>query len=283
MVPATHPFGNLATVYDSCTIQDHSHLERNFRCLNYTQIFAMSSQVDSIVDHVRTKLRRCRSSVISTAQDHTQHHYTDWDNVPSAFWPLESKAPGANKPLPGLPPRPRTASPSLAPGVRAGLDIRRPRIPNLRTRRNRSAETAHQRRSALEGGGSTDHDKRASVEIARALLPYHLDPPPPYSRHANPPLIGADSRSRKQPRHPREADFMRKKDTNDCTSRRSQSASWPVDAVPIIVVPASPTPVSPLNTLDHQYLAYSNQPRDPDSPRGVTVDSLLSHPILQSR
>jgi hypothetical protein len=54
----------------------------------------------------------------------------------------------------------------------------------------------------------------------------------------------------------------------------------PVDDVPIIAAPEPPTPVSPLNTLDFQYLAMRHPPASEDN---VTVEALLGHPMLQHR
>ncbi|ETI28480.1 hypothetical protein G647_00929 [Cladophialophora carrionii CBS 160.54] len=248
----------------------------------------MSLQGDSIFTHVRTKLRQSRSSVMLATPSQYPYRNSGWDDVPVAYRPVERAEYRAvngyylDRPLPGPPPgpppRPRTMSPQSFHEVRASLDVGNLRIPTPRTHRTRSAEMAQRRWSGLDGREMDFQNKDTSVNIAVALPPDHLEPPPPYSRYDVPPATGYPPRPRSQPPPVLTTHYVKPYDPIDYIGVGTQGTRRPVDDVPIIAAPQPPTPVSPLNTLDLQYLAMR---RRPASENNVTLDGLLSHPMLQ--
>lgn len=241
---------------------------------------------DSIFSHVRTKLRQSRSSMALPNSSPSPPPRSNWDSVPTAYRPVER--PGVrvvdgyylNRPLPGPPPRPRTTSPTQLNDVRPHLDIGSMRNPTPRTHRTRSTEIAQRRWSGLDNRDAATQNKRASVNIATALPPAHLDPPPPYSRYDDPPSTGHESRPRSQPPPANTVHLVKPYDPSDYIVPFVQDGRRAVDEVPIIAAPHPPTPVSPINTLDLQYLTW--RPRSP-SGGSVTVDNLLAHPMLRHR
>ncbi|KAJ9608925.1 hypothetical protein H2200_006696 [Cladophialophora chaetospira] len=242
---------------------------------------------DSIFSQVRTKLRQSRSNTALRASTQTPTPSTNWDHVPSAFRPVERAGVRVvdgyylNRPLPGPPPRPRTTSPPLDSEGRAMLNVGNIRNPAPRTHRTRSAEIAQRRWS---GVSERDHDmqyKRASVNIAIALPPEHLDPPPPYSQYAGHHSTGHEPRPSSQPPPPTHTmHYVKPYDPSDYLLPHSRVEARAVEDVPLIAAPQPPTPVSPLNTLDLQYLTWEPQPA---SGSNVTIESLLTHPMLQHR
>ncbi|EXJ64538.1 hypothetical protein A1O7_00874 [Cladophialophora yegresii CBS 114405] len=250
----------------------------------------MSLPGDGIFTNVRTKLRQSRSSVMLTTA--TQYQYRDhrWDDVPAAFRPvkraecrvvngyyLDRPLPG---PPPGPPPRPGRVSPQPVHEVRASLDVGNLRVPAPRTHRTRSTEIAQIRWPGLDGRETELPIAEASVNIAVALPPDHLDPPPPYSRYDVPSALASPPRSRSQPPPVPTTHYVKLNDPFDYIGNGNQVMRRPVDDVPTVAVPQPPTPVSPLNTLDFQYLAMRHRPA---SENNITLESLLSHPMLQHR
>lgn len=246
----------------------------------------MNTHGDSLFGHVRSKLRHSRSSVMLQTSIHTQPQNSSWDNVPLAYRPVEREDVRIvdgyylNRPLPGPPPRPRTTSPTLLPDGRTSIDMGKLRNPTPRTHRTRSAELAQRRWSGLDENDSEAQNKRASVNLAIALPPDHLDPPPPYSRYPDATSLETQSRPRSQPPPAHPAHFVKPYDPNDYVWPQSRGMSMPVEHVPTIATPQPPTPVSPLNTLDYQYLAMRHPPATESN---VTIDGLLTHPMLQHR
>ncbi|KIW90414.1 uncharacterized protein Z519_09059 [Cladophialophora bantiana CBS 173.52] len=246
----------------------------------------MSSPSNNVFGHVRTKLRQSRSSVALTTSTPSQFEYTDWGNVPMAFQPVQRAEVRVvhgyylDRPLPGPPPRPRTASPAPAFEPRASMDMGNLRNPTPRTHRTRSAEIAQRHWSGFDDHETITQNKRASVNIAIALPPDHLDPPPPYSRFPSPSSTRSEYRSSPQPPRVHEQPFIKPYDPIDYVSQPSQITRRPPEDIPTIAAPEPPTPVSPLNALDLQYLAM----RHPPAPDGnVTIEGLLGHPMLQHR
>ncbi|KIW72988.1 hypothetical protein PV04_01144 [Phialophora macrospora] len=248
----------------------------------------MSSQGDSIFTHVRSKLRQSRSSVMLTTSTQQQFRNSSWDDIPAEYRPIERAEYRVvngyylNRPLPGPPPRPRTTSPAPFHEVRQSLDVGNLRNPTPRTHRTRSAEIAQRRWSGLDDRETELQNKRASANIAIALPPDHLDPPPPYSRYDAPPAIGHAPRPKSQPPPAHTTPYVKPYDPMDYVGVGSQGTPMrrSVDDVPIIAAPEPPTPVSPLNTLDLQYLAMRHLPATENN---VTVETLLGHPMLHHR
>lgn len=243
----------------------------------------MSAQGDSIFTHVRSKLRQSRSSMMLTTSTHAQFGTTDWNHVPAAYRPVERTEARVvdgyylNRPLPGPPPRPRSTTPFLAHDPRSSLHIENLRNPTPRTHRTRSAEMVQRRWSDVEERETDVQSKRASVNIAIALPPDHLDPPPPYSRYAET-STGHEPRPRSQPPPAHATYLVKPYDPNDYVRPRSHDIDRSFVDVPVIAAPHPPTPVSPLNALDIQYLAIRHPP-PPES--NVTIESLLIHPMLR--
>jgi hypothetical protein len=194
-----------------------------------------------------------------------------------------------NRPLPGPPPRPRTTSPIPTLDVRPPLDFGNMRNPTPRTHRTRSAELVQRRWSGLDTRDVDLENKRASVNIAIALPPDHLEPPPPYSRYPDPPSTGHEPRPRPRsqllppppPPSGNPAYYVKPYDPSEYAAPlQTQEIRRPVETVPIIAVPQPPTPVSPLNNIDMQYLAMR---RRPATENNVTIENLLTHPMLRNQ
>ncbi|OAL23045.1 hypothetical protein AYO22_06659 [Fonsecaea multimorphosa] len=134
--------------------------------------------------------------------------------------------------------------------------------------------------TGFDGHESSFQNKRASVNIAIALPPDHLDPPPPYSRYPSPPSTHSDPWLGPQPPRVHEQPFIKPYNPIDYVRQPSQVTRRPPEEVPIIAAPQPPTPVSPLNALDLQYLAMRHPPA---ADGNVTIDGLLDHPMLQQR
>ncbi|KIW35414.1 uncharacterized protein PV07_02111 [Cladophialophora immunda] len=245
----------------------------------------MSSPSNNVFSQVRSKLRQSRSSMMLSSSTHSQFEQTNWENVPVAFQPVERAEVRVvhgyylDRPLPGPPPRPRTTSPP-AFEHRPAVDIGSLRNPTPRTHRSRSAEIAQREWSSFDGRDSTFQNKRASVNIAIALPPDHLDPPPPYSRYPSPPSARPEYPASPQPPRVREQPFIKPYNPVDYVSQPSQAARRMPEEIPMIAAPEPPTPVSPINALDLQYLAMR---RPPATDSNVTIDGLLGHPMLQQR
>ena len=222
-----------------------------------------------------------------TSSTHSPNN-SEWDNVPAAFRPVHRAEVRVvdgyylNRPLPGPPPRPRTTSPSHVHAVRNTYDIGTLRNPTPRTHRTRSAEIAQRRWSSLDNRDADNQNKRASVNIAIALPPEHLDPPPPYSRYPDPLSAGHEPRTISQPPPAHTMQDVNPYNPSDYARPHNQNMRRAVvdDVVPIIAAPQPPTPVSPLNTLDYQYMAMRHQPT---SRNHVTIENLLTHPMLRPR
>jgi hypothetical protein len=246
----------------------------------------MSRHDDSLFGHVRSRLRQSRSSLMLTTSTQNQPSFTDWNNVPAAFRPVETTGARVidgyylNRPLPGPPPRPRTTSPLPTQHPRQSLDMGNMKVPTPRTHRTRSAEIAQSRWAGVEERDVELRNKRASVNIAIALPPDHLDPPPPYSRHAQPSSAQLGPRLSPQPPRPHAEYEIKPYDPNDYVRPQSQELRRSPETVPTIAAPMPPTPVSPLNAVDYQYLSM-RYPGSSDN--NVTIDTLLTHPMLNHR
>jgi hypothetical protein len=234
---------------------------------------------------MRSRLRQSRSSVILPSSNPNQVETTNWDQIHPAYRPVERANVRVvdgyylNQPLPGPPPRPRSTTPFLASNPRASLDIGNLKNPAPRTHRTRSAEIAQRRWSGLDNTERDGNIKTASVSLAIALPPDHLEPPPPYSRYPEAPSNSHQPRPRSQPPPCRATHYIKPYDPNDYVRPRSQDMRSYVD-VPIITAPQPPTPVSPLNSLDLQYLGLGNTPASAST---LTIDNLLAHPMLRHR
>ncbi|KAH0841087.1 hypothetical protein FOPE_06518 [Fonsecaea pedrosoi] len=243
----------------------------------------MNPPSNNVFDQVRSKLRQSRSSMVLTTSTYPSYEQPNWDNVPVAFRPVERAEVRVvhgyylDRPLPGPPPRPRTTSP--APPFQPGpaMNIGHLRNPTPRTHRSRSAEIPQREWSGLHAQDLSYQNKRASVNIAIALPPDHLEPPPPYSRYASPP---SGNPTPPQPPRVQEQPFIKPYNPIDYVRPPSQEPRRLPEQVPIIAVPEPPTPVSPINALDLQYLAMR---RPPATNSNVTIDGLLDHPMLQNR
>src|ERR1700761_1231282 len=198
----------------------------------------MSTHGEGVFGHVRTRLRQSRSSIMLPSSNPNQSETTNWDHVHPAYRPVERADVRVvdgyylNRPLPGPPPRPRSVSPGPAPEVMASLDVANLRNPTPRTHRTRSAEIAQRRWSGLDDSELDLRNKRASVNIAVALPPDHLDPPPPYSRYPEPPSMGHDPRPRSQPPPAHATHFVIPYDPSDYVEPHSKGMRRPVDNVP---------------------------------------------------
>lgn len=128
-----------------------------------------------------------------------------------------------------------------------------------------------------------EQHKNISVEIAVALPPEYLDPPPPYVSYVPPQQPEGDENYAINPQANHEVPPVRPYEPRRYVPYRPSTAvkystrdtGQGFVGVPAIAPPQSPTPVSPINTLDLQYLALRR------SKRVVTIDSLLDHPLLQ--
>ncbi|OAP59483.1 hypothetical protein AYL99_06781 [Fonsecaea erecta] len=223
--------------------------------------------------------------MVLTGSTPSQFDQTGWENVPVAFRPVERvevrhvSGYYLDRPLPGPPPRPRTTSPpAIEPP--AVLSIRNLRNPTPRTHRSRSAEIAQKEWPGLDAHNSSFQYKRASVNVAIALPPDHLDPPPPYTRYAYQPPTRSEPWSGPQPPRVHEQPFIKPYNPIDYVRQPNQATRRPPEEIPIIAAPQPPTPVSPINDLDLQYLALT---RSPATEGNVTIDGLLDHPMLQHR
>ncbi|KAK5047967.1 hypothetical protein LTR84_006157 [Exophiala bonariae] len=263
---------------------------------------------NTLFNSVRTKLRHSRSSIVLPVSTTNNHESSiPWDNVPVEYRPVQRKNPrpvagyyasyaAIPQTLPGPPPRPRTASPGFK--VQPLGNTTTPFLiqPNPRTYRRRSALDVRNPWSGPQirpnaNASSMDEDKFLSVEIAAALPPDHLDPPPPYSYHPPPPSLppppppsNARHRSWSNQHHyaavinPHTGHvFYNPGDYQQQPLRTRQ-----VQAVPSISVPTAPTPVSPINSLDAQYLAL-RKARRKRAMDDLNIDNLLNHPMLSRR
>ncbi|KIW50331.1 hypothetical protein PV05_11928 [Exophiala xenobiotica] len=260
----------------------------------------MASQGHDFFSHVRSKLRHSRSSVILSTSSSTstqipvKHNVPSWDNLPVEYRPVQRahmRRPSdyyyPYQPLPGPPPRPRTTSPT--PTCRPQLRIHTGNGPYTKPKayRRKSAQEFYTTLPDRNAGvyhaqQAQDRRKSMSVEIAVALPPDHLDPPPPYSPPRPRPKRHEIYQSRSQQYQAyQEATALRPYDPreyarDDASAQATYFAGGTVRAmreVPTIEA-QPPTPVSPLNTLDQQYLALNR------SGGSVTVDALLAHPML---
>ncbi|KEF58199.1 uncharacterized protein A1O9_06125 [Exophiala aquamarina CBS 119918] len=230
-----------------------------------------------------------------------------WENVPVEYRPVQRSNPrpvsgyyASPALLPGPPPRPRTASPiRKLEAIRASST---PILlhPNPKTYRRRSALDVRNPWPGLPNPTPVDEAKMMSVEIAAALPPDHLDPPPPYSYYPPAPSLPP-------PPPPPPPPLARPHPSSTTTRHRSWSnqqqyaaavnrynghtyynpgdfqqqpiRTQAIQAIPSIGLPQPPTPVSPINTLDAQYLAL-RQARRRKAASDVTIDNLLGHPML---
>ena len=247
----------------------------------------MSGRGDSFFDHVRTKLRHSRSTAMLTTSMHSQIDGTNWDNVHPAFRPVERADPRVvdgyhlNRPLPGPPPRPRSASPFPSVDTPSGLDFGRLKNPTPRTHRSRSAEIAQKRWSnTREMDDAVSRHKRAIVNIAVALPQDHVEPPPPYSKNPSNQGITYEPAPTSRPSSAHATYFVKPYDPNDYVRPQIQQVSRSIESVPIIAIPNPPTPVSPLNDTDFHYLAGGKRPVQSTN---ITIENLLTHPMLQHR
>ena len=244
----------------------------------------MASSSNTLFTQVRSKLRHPRSSTPLSSSDTGRNEPTHWDNVPVEFQPVERAEARVvqgyylTQPLPGPPPRPRTVSPSAHIEQRTRSISGHLTGDSQRTYRRRSAQEAHTPWPDGYGNERDNRDKTMSVEVAIALPPEHLDPPPPYSLHPVPLSAAAPNRPRSQPAQNMQITYTyNPSDWVDHPVGDSRRFQQPVRQVPTIGVPEPPTPVSPINSLDIQYLAM----RQRQASGGDTIDALLSHPMLQ--
>lgn len=243
----------------------------------------MNSQNTSIFTQVRSKLRHSQSNLSLSPSPPTQSNFLDWDNIPMAYHPLERTQPRVvngyymGRPLPGPPPRPRSVSPMPTFEPSASLDFGNLRIPTPRTQRSRSAQGLQSTWQDVQDNGTDLRNKVASNALTVAPSSENCEPPPPYSRYPPPPPPGLAPRPHSLP--PQPVSCTRPYNPNDYVSYRNDS----ITPVPTIGHPHPPTPVSPINTLDLQYLAMRQHTRHVPTANGgsVTIDSLLSHPMLQ--
>ncbi|KAL6240342.1 hypothetical protein RBB50_012746 [Rhinocladiella similis] len=262
----------------------------------------MGSSGHDFFSNVRSKLRQSRSSLLmptsSSRTDLTTSgpEVEPWGQIPIEYRPVERanvRPPSEHyvpyRPLPGPPPRPRTTSPAAVFRPKLRIDTGNGPYTKPKEYRRRSDQCfstgVPERSSRIHHPDQQARDRRKSmsVEIAAALLPDHLDPPPPYSPPPEPPTQYSHSQTRPrsyQAYH--QPSFVRPYDPRDYVSTTSstQSTYHPSNTsrammeVPMIEA-SEPTPVSPINSLDQQYLALRRR-----GPR-ITVDSLLAHPMLQ--
>src|ERR1700761_9093035 len=164
----------------------------------------MSTHGEGVFGHVRTRLRQSRSSIMLPSSNPNQSETTNWDHVHPAFRPVERADVRVvdgyylNRPLPGPPPRPHSTAPLLAADTRVSPDFANIKNPTPRTHRTRSAEIAQRRWSGLDESERDGNIKRSSVNLAIALPPDHLDPPPPYSKYPEVPSSGHEPRPMSQ-------------------------------------------------------------------------------------
>ncbi|KIX06543.1 uncharacterized protein Z518_04519 [Rhinocladiella mackenziei CBS 650.93] len=238
----------------------------------------MTSPGSGIFSHVRSKLRHSQSNLQLPISAPPPPSTPDWNNIPIEYRPMDRAETRVvqgyylNQPLPGPPPRPRTTSPTAALDPRMRLNTSTLTNPTPRTHRRRSAQEMYTPWPGLNENESNSGNKSVSVAIAAALPPDHLNPPPPYSRYPPPPNA-PETHSRSQPYQP--AHVINEYCPSDYANHARNTSARPAQDVPFIRPPDPPTPVSPLNHLDLQYLGM-RQSND-----NVTVDDLLSHPMLQ--
>ncbi|KAK5223892.1 hypothetical protein LTR99_007914 [Exophiala xenobiotica] len=260
----------------------------------------MASPGHDFFSHVRSKLRHSRSNLLPSTSSSTstpipaKDNVKPWENLPVEYRPIQRahmRRPSdyyyPYQTLPGPPPRPRTTSPTPTYRPQLRIDTGNGPYTKPKAYRRRSAQelytTLPDRNSGVHHAQQAqDRRKSMSVEIAIALPPDHLDPPPPYSPPRPRPGRHEIYRTTSQPYQAyQEATAIRPYDpreyaTGDASAQATYFARGTRRAmmeVPTIAA-QPPTPVSPLNTLDEQYLALKR------SGGSVTVDALLAHPML---
>lgn len=248
----------------------------------------MSSQGNAVFDHARSKLWHSRSSILSPTLTTDRQQLNGWQNVPASYQPLV-RAPvrvvngyHLDRPLPRPPPRPRTTSPSPAHQPMTSLDMESLRNPTPRTNRRRSAQEAPTPWADRPDDEPDNRNKRTNVNLAMALPPEYLDPPPPYSRYPPscpepPPALpsAGDSRVHSASEARRGRQMIPTYRPSDYAHQTSHLVTRTADDLTTMDAPQQPSPVSPLNSLDLQYLTVRQS-----NPK-VTIDSLLAHPMLK--
>lgn len=206
-----------------------------------------------------------------------------WDGIPIEYQPVARRDARvvsgyystshvlAN--LPGPPPRPRTVSPRPMPQA-----LYRPVTPTLshpnpKLYRRRSAlDLRNPWRGRVRCETTVDTAKSTRVEIATALPPEHLDPPPPYSVY--PPPSDFARQLRLSNRHASMIHPSHQYVPYNPASFQAVNTT----AIPTIGRPQPPTPISPINNLDTEYLAL-RRARQSEQRQSMRVD----HHITGSR
>lgn len=266
----------------------------------------MDGSNSTLFDCVRTKLRHSRSSIVfPVSSTNTYEPGRSWDHVPIEYRPVQRTNPrpvsgyyasyaAPSQPLPGPPPRPRTASPGIKVEPLRNASTPYLMQPNPKTYRRRSALDIRNPWPGSQTQSSpnpVDEDKLLSVEIAAALPPDHLDPPPPYSYHPPPPSLPpppppSNTRHRSWSNQHHYAAAINQHTGhvfyNPGDYQQQPMPTQQVQAPPSIGIPQPPTPVSPINSLDAQYLAL-RKARRKKVVDDLSIDNLLSHPLLSRR
>lgn len=141
--------------------------------------------------------------------------------------------------------------------------------------RSRRRHSAQDLRLSSHRSCENDHDDRSknlSVEIATALPPEHFDPPPQYSFEDV--VMPHEEEADAAPPGRNGRDDVGELPLSEDKELAGLLPRIP-PTIPVINITQDPTPVSPINTLDRQYI------RAAEYEENITIDSLLGHALLQ--
>ena len=215
-------------------------------------------------DHSTLRQTTSTQQLRFSASQHpvSQHQSSKlWDGIPTAYQPVVRRevrlVPGyystthglAN--VPGPPPRPRTVSPRPMSQALHGPVTPTLSHPNPNTYRRRSALDLRNNpwQGSVRSQRVVDATKSMKVEIATALPPEHLDPPPSYSEYMAP--YDFTRRLRPSGYHASTTGSAHQYVPYNPASYQAVNTS----TLPTIGRTLPPTPISPINSLDAEYLA----------------------------
>jgi hypothetical protein len=197
----------------------------------------MSSSGDSLAQFVRNQLRKTRSSLLLDKV--SGHRETDWLDVPVEYRPVQRKrgrellSSSANE----RPLRPRTTSPHVRHHQIMSWNGSNVQAHGFAEQRRRSIDIDWESYTNLETRDMDRQTQRTRVNIANALPPTALESPPAYEEVAHEARVcGGPQRQ------------------TSTTIYRAYHPEESQTSIAMSVLTTPPTPISPMNTLDYQYL-----------------------------
>ncbi|KAK4938982.1 hypothetical protein LTR10_020641 [Elasticomyces elasticus] len=196
-----------------------------------------------------------------------------WESAPVGYGPVRSSgdmpAQMLGTPMPGST-RPRTTSPAPTTRPKLWVDTSGTMYTNTsQTYRRRPAQSIHtpwptKHVAPKPNTQPYDRQKNISVEIAVALPPEYLDPPPPYFLPPQP-KVNKNYATKAQAHD--EMPAIRQYDPRHYVAYGSSTTmkhpisntSKALVEAPAVAPPQAPTPISPINTVDLEYLALSDR------------------------